>query len=579
MASQSVFVVAIDFGTSYSGYCFSLASGTDQIRQVYWGAEHGLKTPKMPTSILFNQQQEFKYFGYDAVMKYKSLPSSQADSWYFFQNFKMQLYNTNVTAGMKLKATNGKFLPALTVFSESLRYMKEHALNTIKEASFQTVYNQEEVTWVITVPAIWSAAAKQFMRLAAKEAGIISDMLSRNLIIALEPEAASLWCKQLPHEGFMADSSDKKKFEDSPGIQYVVVDCGGGTIDITVHEIQENHYLKELHKATGGGWGGNRVDENFTNFLKEIFSDGVWDEYVKKHPTELQNMMYNFSLQKCSASREAVYIRCYYNLTRVAESKKDISQFFENAAGAVWCDGTIMITYEKMKSLFDYSINNIIFALKEILCKPEMDKVQYILLVGGFACSIILRDAVRQAFSSKYHILCPMEAQAAIAKGAVLFGVNPDIITSRISCRTYGLRVCEKFDDAIHDARKRRVSKAGDYIYCTDLFRKLVEIGESVNIHEAAHYNFFPIEPDQTKVTFAFYCTKKQNAQYVDEEGMELLGFCVVPSPDTLLGLHRRLKVEIQFGLTEFKATCTDVTSQESRTVVMDFLSYNYSSY
>ncbi|XP_038009632.1 heat shock 70 kDa protein 12A-like isoform X2 [Motacilla alba alba] len=533
----------------------------------------------MPTSILFNQQQEFKYFGYDAVMKYKSLPSSQADSWYFFQNFKMQLYNTNVTAGMKLKATNGKFLPALTVFSESLRYMKEHALNTIKEASFQTVYNQEEVTWVITVPAIWSAAAKQFMRLAAKEAGIISDMLSRNLIIALEPEAASLWCKQLPHEGFMADSSDKKKFEDSPGIQYVVVDCGGGTIDITVHEIQENHYLKELHKATGGGWGGNRVDENFTNFLKEIFSDGVWDEYVKKHPTELQNMMYNFSLQKCSASREAVYIRCYYNLTRVAESKKDISQFFENAAGAVWCDGTIMITYEKMKSLFDYSINNIIFALKEILCKPEMDKVQYILLVGGFACSIILRDAVRQAFSSKYHILCPMEAQAAIAKGAVLFGVNPDIITSRISCRTYGLRVCEKFDDAIHDARKRRVSKAGDYIYCTDLFRKLVEIGESVNIHEAAHYNFFPIEPDQTKVTFAFYCTKKQNAQYVDEEGMELLGFCVVPSPDTLLGLHRRLKVEIQFGLTEFKATCTDVTSQESRTVVMDFLSYNYSSY
>ncbi|NXB07318.1 HS12B protein, partial [Cnemophilus loriae] len=193
-------VVAIDFGTSYSGYCFSLASGTDQIRQVYWGTEHGFKTPKTPTSILFNQKQEFKYFGYDAVMKYKSLPSSEADSWYFFQNFKMQLYNTvggRVTAGMELKASNGKLLPALTVFSESLRYLKEHALNTIKEASLQTVCDEEEITWVLTVPAIWSAAAKQFMRLAAKEAGIISDMLSENLIIALEPEAASLWCKQL----------------------------------------------------------------------------------------------------------------------------------------------------------------------------------------------------------------------------------------------------------------------------------------------------------------------------------------------------------------------------------------------
>ncbi|NWW74150.1 HS12B protein, partial [Climacteris rufus] len=194
-------VVAIDFGTSYSGYCFSLASGTDQIRQVYWGQGHGFKTLKTPTCILFNQKQEFKDFGYGAVMKYKRLPSSQADSWYFFENFKMQLYNTvggtNVTSGTQLKASDGKLLPALKVFSESLRYLKEHALNTIQEASFQTVHDQEEITWVLTVPAIWSPAAKQFMRLAAKEAGIISHMLSENLIIALEPEAASLWCKQL----------------------------------------------------------------------------------------------------------------------------------------------------------------------------------------------------------------------------------------------------------------------------------------------------------------------------------------------------------------------------------------------
>ncbi|NXT83451.1 HS12B protein, partial [Zapornia atra] len=190
-------VVAIDFGTSYSGYCFSLASGTDQIRQVYWGTEHGFKTPKTPTCILFNQNQEFRKFGYDAVMKYKSLPSSEADNWYFFQNFKMKLYNKVVTSDMELEASNGKMLPALMVFSESLRYLKEHALNTIQEACFQNICDQEEITWVITVPAIWSAAARQFMRLAAQNAGFISDMASENLIIALEPEAASLWCKQL----------------------------------------------------------------------------------------------------------------------------------------------------------------------------------------------------------------------------------------------------------------------------------------------------------------------------------------------------------------------------------------------
>lgn len=40
------------------------------------------------------------------------------------------------------------------------------------------------------------------------------------------------------------------------GTRYMVVDCGGGTVDITVHELSDRHgTLRELHKATGGPWG------------------------------------------------------------------------------------------------------------------------------------------------------------------------------------------------------------------------------------------------------------------------------------------------------------------------------------
>lgn len=36
----------------------------------------------------------------------------------------------------------------------------------------------------------------------------------------------------------------------------MVVDCGGGTVDITVHEISKTDgKLKELFKATGGPYG------------------------------------------------------------------------------------------------------------------------------------------------------------------------------------------------------------------------------------------------------------------------------------------------------------------------------------
>jgi hypothetical protein len=40
------------------------------------------------------------------------------------------------------------------------------------------------------------------------------------------------------------------------GGRYVVVDCGGGTVDITVHEIDsKDGHLKELFRATGGAYG------------------------------------------------------------------------------------------------------------------------------------------------------------------------------------------------------------------------------------------------------------------------------------------------------------------------------------
>jgi molecular chaperone DnaK (HSP70) len=39
------------------------------------------------------------------------------------------------------------------------------------------------------------------------------------------------------------------------GTRYIVVDCGGGTVDITVHELDSSGKLAELHKATGGPYG------------------------------------------------------------------------------------------------------------------------------------------------------------------------------------------------------------------------------------------------------------------------------------------------------------------------------------
>lgn len=87
--------IAIDFGTSHSGYAFSFKSGSSQ-EQIWipsWGMEYGQKSFKTPTCILFDEEQNFLKFGYDALNTYTWLMKQyQTKKHYLFEHFKMELY-------------------------------------------------------------------------------------------------------------------------------------------------------------------------------------------------------------------------------------------------------------------------------------------------------------------------------------------------------------------------------------------------------------------------------------------------------------------------------------------------------
>ncbi|WAR31397.1 HS12A-like protein [Mya arenaria] len=75
-------------------------------------------------------------------------------------------------------------------------------------------------------------------------AGIASDRVQ----LALEPEVASIWCQT-------------SKTPPGSGTRNMVVDLGGGTADISIHERLEDGSLKEIHRASGGPWGGMNPPE------------------------------------------------------------------------------------------------------------------------------------------------------------------------------------------------------------------------------------------------------------------------------------------------------------------------------
>lgn len=74
----------------------------------------------------------------------------------------------DLNPAVMIQAANGKPYPAWKVFAHALRFFKEHVLTELSDQSTAKIL-EDDITWVLTVPAIWKQPAKQFMRTAAHE--------------------------------------------------------------------------------------------------------------------------------------------------------------------------------------------------------------------------------------------------------------------------------------------------------------------------------------------------------------------------------------------------------------------------
>ncbi|XP_061169414.1 heat shock 70 kDa protein 12B-like [Saccostrea echinata] len=174
-------------------------------------------------------------------------------------------------------------------FSNSIKYLKNHFLKTLGDRLPDA--SIEDVLFVLTVPAIWRDSAKEIMREAAINAGIPS----RRITLALEPEAASILCQNIPIEKL---PSGKGFTISQAGTQYLIADIGGGTGDFTVHEKQENGTLKEISKASGGAYGGINVDRKFFQFLQKVIGARALQQLKDKEIGDYLDLLRDFENKK-----------------------------------------------------------------------------------------------------------------------------------------------------------------------------------------------------------------------------------------------------------------------------------------
>ncbi|XP_067389625.1 heat shock 70 kDa protein 12B [Emydura macquarii macquarii] len=619
-------VVAIDFGTTSSGYAFSFSNAPEAVHMMrkWEGGDPGVANQKTPTSLLLTPEGAFHSFGYTARDYYHDLDPEEARDWLYFEKFKMKIHSTrDLTMKTELEAVNGKKVQALEVFAHALRFFKQHAVQELKDQC-PALQEKNAIRWVITVPAIWKQPAKQFMREAAYKAGLVSPANPEQLLIALEPEAASIYCRKLRLNQLIdlsckhlanglapelsIDSSFRQAREQlrrsrhsrtflvesgvgelwsemQAGDRYIVADCGGGTVDLTVHQIEQPQgTLKELYKASGGPYGAVGVDLAFETLLGQIFGEDFIATFKAKRPAAWVDLTIAFEARKRAAAPfRASPLNVSLPFSFIDFYRKHRGQNVETALKrssvnfVKWSSqGMLRMSSEAMNDLFQPTVSQIIQHIDDLMKKPEVKGIKFLFLVGGFAESAMLQHAIQSAFGSLCRVIIPQDVGLTILKGAVLFGLDPTIVRVRRSPLTYGVGVLNKFVEGKHPKEKLLVKEGKNW--CTDIFEKFVSVDQSVALGEVVQRSYCPARVGQRKIIINIYCCATDDVVYITDPGVRKCG-TISLELDELEELscpksrRREIRTSMQFGDTEIKVAAMDVRTSKTVRAAIDFLS------
>lgn len=328
-------------------------------------------------------------------------------------------------------------------------------------------------------------------------------------------------------------------------------------MDITIHEVLSGGRMKELHKATGGAWGGTYVDDKFFDIIKEIVGEKNFESFKKEDLAGYNDLCKDLEVKKREINTESTKISFIIPNLLAKKIPKDY-----DPEKLEYKKGKLELKMPIIKKWFSEICNSIVSHLKELLEEQEKKQrnIDSILMVGGFSESSFLQETMKKAFPNK-HIIVPNEAGLAVLRGAVLFGHDPQIVASRVAKVTYGVNTLSKIQDG-KDVSANRITDIKGVKYEKDVFSKHVTKGDDLILDEVQEQKtYYPIFPDQKSVQFSVYTSTEKDPRYVD--GCKKLGSFDVKIPDTTEGTDRKVVVRFIFGGTEIKVEGVDEKTNE----------------
>ncbi|TRX88275.1 hypothetical protein FHL15_010842 [Xylaria flabelliformis] len=422
---KSALVIGIDFVNGYTGVSWLFfkekmpARDPEVVAHWFSSLPKNNDRTKVPSKIHYDKETGEIKWGYNIptnvqpiewfkllLLEEEDLPANLQDS-------------SHIQRAREMMEEMG--MTAIELVGDYLKLLWEHVISVIKAEQGRRLVLGTRFHVVLSIPAIWKDYARDRMRQAAERAGFFRSRLAgkTTLDFVSEPEAAAI--ATLPSLDNRGDLTI--------GDSFVVMDAGGGTVDIISYKIDslEPIVVSECVEGDGALCGATFVDNAFENLLEQRVGRQAWRHMDS---SDIKKMMNNEKQWEHGIKKDFDGSQELYRIDIPKKSKR----------------GRVDIKAAEIRQVFEQCLSQIYRLLQkqldDIKCctkKPPKFKNQMEIL---------------QARGEK--------PWSAICRGATLSGAVGRRLTepvmkvhARVSRLSYGWDTMPFFDPNIHDVRDR----------------------------------------------------------------------------------------------------------------------------
>uniref|UniRef100_A0A8W8IQ67 Heat shock 70 kDa protein 12B n=1 Tax=Magallana gigas TaxID=29159 RepID=A0A8W8IQ67_MAGGI len=241
--------------------------------------------------------------------------------------------------------------------------------------------------------------------------GKLAGISKESLLICLEPEATAAYCKWSQIE----KDNDALSFM-KPGRSFLLLEDGGGTIDIAVQKVREDGKIQEINRVQVGYLKEIYMDEEFKNMMEDIVSKPICEALFRLFEKSKR------VTQTGKVGRDHIQL----TLLEIADNivKCIADQGMKNEV-------ELKRIKHRVQKFFYKVVDEIVVKIQDMLVSDTAEGIKFIIMEGRFLECEFLQRRIRDSFPI-WTVVIPQGCGLAILKGAVLFGHDPDIIAARV---------------------------------------------------------------------------------------------------------------------------------------------------